>query len=98
MGTKAASEMDNARRTKTGGDLRLRGRLGAIASIAVRKKKADTIAADLAPYIQWLQAEGVVRHKDITAKLNENGARTSRGGCWTLSSVRLLLMRIKGAS
>lgn len=102
--TKAALAMAKARGTKLGGDRGKRGdlrphvKLGAAASVAVRKRKADARAADLAPHVRELQAAGVRTLQGIADGLNAQGVRTPRGGSWNTSHVWRLLARIEGAA
>lgn len=77
------------------GDLRKHVKQGAAASVAVRKKKADARAADLAPHIRELRAAGVVKLADIAAELTRLRIQTPRGRDWTPSHVWRLLAQIE---
>lgn len=80
--TKAALAVARARGTKLGGD---RGNFAAVArrgraaGVAVRQAKASARAADVAPIISALQAEGVTTLAGLAAALTERGIPTSRG-------------------
>lgn len=50
------------------------------AGIAARQQRADARAADIAPTVKALQADGLTNLRAIAAKLNEAGIPTSRGG------------------
>jgi len=90
--------MAEARGTKIGGDLRLRGRLGAAASAAVRKERAANRAAELAPIIAELRQAGAATLKALAAGLNRQSIPAPRGGTWSGAQVLLLLARIEGAA
>jgi hypothetical protein len=89
--------MTKARGTKIGGDLRLRGRLGAAASVAVRKERAANRAARLAPVIAELRQAGAATLKALAAGLNRQNIPAPRGGTWSGTQVRQLLAQIEGA-
>lgn len=59
------------------------------------KAKADQHAADLAPVIEALQAEGITSLGCIAEELNQRGMLAPRGGQWHKSSVKNLLARIE---
>lgn len=59
------------------------------------KAKADQHAADLAPVIEDLQAEGITSLGCIAEELNQRGMLAPRGGRWHKSSVKNLLARIE---
>lgn len=83
--------------TRLGGDLQLRGRLGAAASVAVRRARAANRAAELAPVIAELRQAGAVTLKALVAGLNRQNIPAPRGGIWSGTQVRVLLARIEGA-
>jgi DNA invertase Pin-like site-specific DNA recombinase len=65
------------------------------AGIAARQQRADARAADIAPTVKALQADGVTSLRAIAAKLNEAGIPTSRGGSvWSAVQVARVLERI----
>jgi hypothetical protein len=53
--------------------------------------KARERAADLAPTIKELQAEGCESLRDIAAALDERGIPTARGGQWSAVQVARLM-------
>jgi len=89
--TKAALAAAKARGTVLGG-----WRGGPKVATALGRKaqadKADAFAARIMPVIRELQAEGVSLAK-IASSLTERGIRTARGGAWTATSVRNLMLR-----
>ncbi len=64
------------------------------AAKAARTTKAQTRAADLAPIISELQAQGITSRYGIAKALNEQGIPAARGGKWTTTQVRRLLARL----
>ncbi len=80
--TKAALAAAKARGTKLGGD---RGNFATIADrgraagVAARQGKAAARAADVAPIIAGLRAEGVTSLAQLAAALTQRGIPTSRG-------------------
>jgi DNA invertase Pin-like site-specific DNA recombinase len=91
--TKAALAAAKARGAKLGGD---RGNLpavaarGRLAGLEVRRKAAAQRAADLAPIIATLKAEGVISLRGIATSLNVRGIPAPRGGLWAAAQVRAL--------
>jgi DNA invertase Pin-like site-specific DNA recombinase len=64
-------------------------------STAVVQQRADARAADIAPTIRELQADGATSLRAIASKLNEAGIPTSRGaGTWSAVQVARVLERI----
>jgi DNA invertase Pin-like site-specific DNA recombinase len=64
---------------------------------ASRKAVADRVArraADLAPVVRQLQADGAVTLRAIAARLNERHITTSRGGTWDQTQVSRLLAQL----
>lgn len=55
---------------------------------------ADAFADRTLPIIAKLRREGVTTLRDIAAELTARGVRTARGGQWSTSSVRALLVRL----
>ena len=67
-------------------------------SAAIRQRKADGRAADIAPTIKALQAAGATSLRAIAAGLNAQRIPTARGdGEWTATQVMRVLERIDGA-
>jgi hypothetical protein len=65
------------------------------ASAEARQARADARAADLAPVVAELQANGARSLRAIAAGLNERGIRTPRGvGEWKAGTVAQLLARL----
>ena len=95
--TTAALAAAKARGKKLGGD---RGNLGTVGdkareiSRAVRIKKAEARAADLAPIIAEIRASGATSLSRIAKALNERGIRTPRGSEWRPVQVKRVLERI----
>lgn len=95
--TKAALAAAKARGTKLGGD---RGNLGLIgeraraAGRAARTRNATLRAADLAPIISGLRAEGASSLREIAAGLNERGIPTARGEKWSAVQVQRVIARL----
>ena len=54
---------------------------------------ADAFAADLAPVLAALRADGHTTLRAIAAELNARGIRTRRGGRWHVSTVGNLSRR-----
>lgn len=67
---------------------------GNMASLGSIKANADRHAADLAPVVASLQAEGFTSLGALARSLNERGMLTPRGGRWHKSSVANLLERL----
>lgn len=65
------------------------------ASVAAIKQGADQHAANLAPVVHALKAEGITSLGAIADALNARGMLTPRGGRWHKSSVRNLLARLE---
>lgn len=99
--TKAALAAARARGTKLGNPngaaALLRAKRGNGAAVGALKEAADRHAADLAPVIAHLRAEGMTTLAALAGALNERQMRTPRGGQWHPSSVRNLLARIDHA-
>jgi hypothetical protein len=81
---------------KLGGD---RGNLpavnaqGRVVSLATRRARAASRAADLAPIIVDLKAAGATSLGQIAAGLNARGIKTARGGGWSALQVGRILER-----
>lgn len=58
-------------------------------------RNADKFAADLAPVVAEIRAEGCLSLRAIAAALNARGVITRRGGTWGVSNVRNLMARNK---
>lgn len=93
--TKAALAAAKARGVKLGGnrgvvltdDARKAGR-------AVRTAKATARAADLAPLIADLQANGITSLGAIAKALNERGIPTAKGGEWSAIQVSRVIAKL----
>ncbi|SDG08184.1 recombinase family protein [Sulfitobacter delicatus] len=59
---------------------------------------ADAFAADLAPVVEAIRAEGHTTLRAIAEELNRQGIRTRRGRCWHVSTVRNLQERLADLS
>ena len=106
--TKAALAVAKARGRKSDGTPFKAGRLGNpngaaalqragrgnASAVGALKAAADRHAADLAPVVAQLRAEGHVSLPALAKALNERQMRTPRGGQWHPSSVRNLLARL----
>jgi len=98
--TKAALAAAKARGTALGGRRVSAGRFGQIAAMGrsvsakVRGQIASERAADLAPAIEDLQANGATSLRRIAAGLNERGIPTARGGEWSAVQVQRVLSAI----
>ena len=96
--TKAALAAAKERGVKlgnpNGAEALRRARKGNGAAVGALKEAADRHAADLAPVIAHLQAEGHTSLPSLAKALNERQMRTPRGGQWHPSSVRNLLARL----
>jgi DNA invertase Pin-like site-specific DNA recombinase len=100
--TKAALAAAKARGVKLGNPngataLQRAGK-GNRAAVGALKDAANRHAADLAPVIAHLRAEGLTSLPQLASALNERQMRTPRGGKWHPSSVRNLLARLDRAA
>jgi len=68
------------------------------AGLRAIQTKADQHAANLAPVIDTLRAEGATSLGAMAKALNERGMLTPRGGRWHRSSVRNLIQRLEISS
>jgi len=94
--TKSALAAAKRRGVKLGG-YRRGAKLTAKARMAgcqARIERADARATDLGPTIAALQAAGTTSLRAIAAALNEQGARTPRGGSWQAVQVSRVLGRL----
>jgi DNA invertase Pin-like site-specific DNA recombinase len=93
--TRAALAAAKDRGTVLGG---FRGRAGTCTDLAkaraIRTAKANRRASDLAPTIQQLRAEGVHSLRGIATRLNAQGIVAPRGGSWSATQVRNVVLRI----
>jgi DNA invertase Pin-like site-specific DNA recombinase len=64
---------------------------GAAVSAMVRTEQAKRRAEDIMTVIRDVQAQGAVSLRQIAAKLNRLGVRTSRGGEWSAVQVQRVL-------
>ncbi len=76
------------------GNLPMIGDKGRTASLAARRAKAQSRAAELAPIIEELKASGADSLRRIAAELNARGIRAPRGGAWKQEQVRRVLERV----
>jgi DNA invertase Pin-like site-specific DNA recombinase len=65
---------------------------GAVASAKVRRAKAAQRKTDLAPIIDEIRQRGSMTLRGIAAALNAQGWTTARGGKWTASQVRRVVI------
>lgn len=97
--TKEALAAAKARGTKLGNPngaaALLRAGKGNKAAVKAIKAKAADHAADLAPIVKALNAEGITSLGALAAALNDRGMQTPRGGQWHKTSVKNLLARIE---
>lgn len=97
--TKEALQAAKARGVKLGNPngaaaLKRAGR-GNAAAVEALKVGANDHAANLAPIIAHLKAEGLTSLRDLAGALNERRMLTPRGGKWHPTSVKNLLVRIE---
>ncbi len=94
--TKAALAAAKRRGKKLGGDRGFRPTAKMRArAVAALEQRADARAADVAPAIRKLQADGATSLRAIAAGLNEAGIPTARGqGKWSAVQVSRVLQRI----
>jgi DNA invertase Pin-like site-specific DNA recombinase len=67
---------------------------GAVALRQVVSANAERFAAELAPVVASVRADGYVSLRAVAAELNRRGMRTRRGGQWHVSNVRNLIGRL----
>lgn len=93
--TRVALAAAKARGRRLGG---FRGRAGTAADCAkarrARSMTADARAADLAPILDEIKANGACSLKDIARQLNAREISAPRGGEWSAAQVRLLIKRL----
>ena len=65
---------------------------------AQRTRVADEFALKLAPVVRGFQANGVSTLSGLAANLNQAGIKTVRGGKWSATAVKRLLLRIEKTS
>jgi DNA invertase Pin-like site-specific DNA recombinase len=99
--TKEALAVARARGVKLGNPngaaaLRRAGKGGAALRAAVRAN-ADQFAADLAPVVADIHAQGHSTLRAIAEELNRRGMMTRRCGAWQVSNVRNLIGRLRDA-
>jgi hypothetical protein len=66
-------------------------------SAAVRARKADDLAADMAHDLCELREAGVVMLRDLAEGLNARGRRAMRGSSWSAEQVRRVLKQVEAA-
>jgi DNA invertase Pin-like site-specific DNA recombinase len=93
--TKAALAAAKRRGVKLGGDrgARLTAKQRALGT-AKRVEQARARAADLAPVVKELQANGCTSLRTIAAALDERGIPAAQGGQWSATQVMRLLEHI----
>ena len=89
--TKAALAASKARGRKLGGYRGAPAPDSALGS-AAKRAEADAFAARVLPTVSAMQATGLSLHQ-IAAGLTEQGIMTPRGGAWTATAVRRVLVR-----
>ena len=94
--TKAAITATKARGTQLGGDRGVKPTVKMrIQSAAARQQRASARAADIAPPIAELQADGATSLRQIAAGLHAKDIRTARGeGAWIAPQVKRVLKRM----
>jgi DNA invertase Pin-like site-specific DNA recombinase len=92
--TRAALAAAKARGVALGGwkgGPKVDGRLGA----AANRTAAEAFATKLRAIVADMQGRGLSL-RQMAAELTENGIQTPRGGAWTATAVRNVLLRIGG--
>ncbi|MDI3308138.1 MAG: recombinase family protein [Acetobacteraceae bacterium] len=99
--TKAALAAAKARGVKLGGDRGYRpanppnAKTGSAAAAEARSRAASQSAFRLLPVIEEARAAGATSLHAIAAYLTRKGVPTPRGGAWTATAVRRVLMRME---
>ena len=98
--TKAALAAAKARGQKLGGDpASLKNRdVGSKRGNEAKAAKAAARVLDLRPQIEDIRASGQTSLRQIAAGLNGRGIVAPRGGEWSATQVRTLLLRLGGAA
>ncbi len=97
--TKDALAAAKARGTKLGGGRSNSAEIhkaGSAAGLAVRQAKAASRAADIAPIVASLRAEGVTSLRALAEALNTRGIPAAREGLWSPVQVKRVLDRLAG--
>jgi hypothetical protein len=68
--------------------------MSAVALRAAVTANVGRFAAELAPVIAAIRAEGHASLRAMAAEMNRRGIRTRRGGVWQVSNVRSLVGRL----
>jgi DNA invertase Pin-like site-specific DNA recombinase len=94
--TRAALAAAKARGKRLGG---FRGRAGTAADCA-KARQASSLAAraraaDLAPVIEDIRAEGASSLRSVAKGLNGRGISAPRGGIWSAAQVRAVIARMQ---
>lgn len=63
-------------------------------AVAVVKENAAAFAAEVAPIVRAIQAQGLASLRQIAEELNRRQVATARGGRWAAPAVRNLLARL----
>ena len=71
---------------------------GGVALRAVVSANADRFAAELAPLIADIRAQGATSLRAIAAELNARGMMTRRGGKWRVGNVKGVLGRVPNSA
>lgn len=96
--TKAALAAAKARGTRLGTPGNLSNRAtGSIRGNERKAKIADKRAAELAPVIKAIQADGFTSLRSLATELNARTIASARGGQWSAMQVKRLLDRIPAA-
>ena len=72
-------------------------RKGGLASVKVRRVKAEEKAQDMLPVVDVIRARGIVTLQGIANELNRRGHRAPRGGSWASAQVWHLLRHVERA-
>jgi DNA invertase Pin-like site-specific DNA recombinase len=99
--TRAALAAAKARGTALGGargDAGARGRKYVGAATAALQARAEARAADLAPVVAEIRAQGIESQSGIAKALNARGVTTARGKVWTNKQAAALLERLDRTS
>lgn len=100
--TSAALQAAKARGRKlgnpNGAEALRRAKKGNVAALEAIRRAADDHAADIAPIVAHLRAQGHLSLRELARGLNERCIQTPRGGTWHPTSVKNLLTRLERPS